>query len=101
MPSLMLPTDDGPHDLGASSPPASTAATPDEALNHEWITWAGLLFEAASELERRVAATLREHDLAYGVFVVLLLLARSEGGRLRMSELSRRLAITTGGVARL
>jgi MarR family transcriptional regulator, 2-MHQ and catechol-resistance regulon repressor len=94
----MKPTDGASTDLTATS---ATAREPTDALGHELITLAGLLFEAEAALEQRIAATLRDHGLATGAFEVLLRLGRSEGDRLRMSELSRRLAITTGGTTRL
>lgn len=97
MSSTMMPTERLLTDPESPSAPISAEA----ALDHDLITLAGLLFEAESALEQRVTSTLREYDVATGVFEVLLRLGRSEGGRLRMSELSRRLAITTGGATRL
>jgi DNA-binding MarR family transcriptional regulator len=78
----------------------SPATTAD--INHELITLTGLLLEAESALERRIAATLRDQvGIAPEAFEVLLRLSRSPQGRLRMSELSERLAITTGGTTRM
>ncbi|SDR91118.1 MarR family winged helix-turn-helix transcriptional regulator [Microlunatus soli] len=71
-------------------------------LDNDLITLAGLLFEAESALEQRVAATLRARvGIAPEAFEALLRLSRSPQGRLRMSELSRRMSITNGGTTRL
>lgn len=71
-------------------------------LDHELITLAGLLIEAGAAFERRLAATLRGRvGIAPEAFEALLRLSRSPQGRLRMSELSRRMSITNGGTTRL
>lgn len=72
------------------------------ALDDPLITTFGRLLEASSGLERRLARTIEaEADLPITWFEVLLRVARSDGGRLMMSELSQQLALTTGGVTRL
>ena len=77
-------------------------AQPSPDLDHELITLAGLLFEAEAAFERRVSATLRRDvGIAPEAFEALLRLSRSPQGRLRMSELSRRMSITNGGTTRL
>jgi len=70
-------------------------------INHPLITLAGLLIEAESALFSRVTATIRSVGIATDAFEVLLRLSRSPNGRLRMSELSRQLTITTGGASRM
>lgn len=72
-----------------------------EVINHELITLTGLLIEAESALLERINATLRQVGIGTDAFEVLLRLSRSPEGRLRMSELSRRLTITTGGATRM
>lgn len=73
-----------------------------DPLDDPLITTFGRLLEATSGLERRLGRTLEsETDLPFTWFEVLLRVARSEGGRLMMSELSQQLALTTGGVTRL
>lgn len=70
-------------------------------INHPLITLTGLLIEAESLLFARATATLRSAGIAGDAFEVLLRLSRSPHGRLRMSELSRQLTITTGGASRM
>lgn len=70
-------------------------------INHPLITLTGLLIEAESALFTRVSSTLRSVGIATDAFEVLLRLSRSPDGRLRMSELSRQLTITTGGATRM
>jgi len=71
-------------------------------LDDPLITTFGRLLEATSSLERRLGRTIEsETGLPFTWFEVLLRVARSEGGRLMMSELSQQLALTTGGVTRL
>jgi DNA-binding MarR family transcriptional regulator len=87
-----------------TDPIATDAPTPAGTadINHELITLTGLLLEAESALEKRITATLRDRvGIAPEAFEVLLRLTRSPRGRLRMSELSERLAITTGGTTRM
>lgn len=72
-----------------------------DVINHELITLTGLLIEAESALLERINATLRQVGIGTDAFEVLLRLSRSPEGRLRMSELSRRLTITTGGATRM
>ena len=71
-------------------------------IDHELVTLAGLVLETGTALERHLATTLRERSgIGAAAFEVLLRLARTPAGRLRMSELSRRLDITTGGTTRM
>ncbi|QDP96396.1 MarR family transcriptional regulator [Microlunatus elymi] len=88
------------HTLAVS--PARTASSGKSERDHELITLAGLLFEAGSAVRNRVSATLRDEvGIAPEAFEVLLRLSRSPQGRLRMSELSHHLDITTGGTTRM
>lgn len=74
----------------------------EELLDDPWLTDVGLLLEAQAALQRRVDAALRARaGMALPVFEVLVRLARSPRSRLRMSELSRQLSLTTGGITRL
>lgn len=70
-------------------------------INHPLITLTGLLIEAESSLFARASATIRATGIATDAFEVLLRLSRSPHGRLRMSELSRQLTITSGGASRM
>jgi DNA-binding MarR family transcriptional regulator len=71
-------------------------------IDHQLITLAGLMIEASAAFERRLSETLRtEVGIAAEAFEALLRLSRSPQGRLRMSELSRRMSITNGGTTRL
>ena len=74
----------------------------DDLLNDPRLTEAGLLIEAEAALVRRLDADLRAHGgMPLATFEVLVRLARSPDRRLRLSELSRQLSLTTGGVTRL
>ena len=70
-------------------------------LNDERLTLAGLFFEAhaglSAELERRLEA---ECGLSISSFEVLLRLARSEGRRLRMSDLAAQVTLSSSGLTR-
>lgn len=62
----------------------------------------GLLLEAHSRLTRLLDTDLQASDgISLQTFEVLLRIARSEYGRVTMSELADSVAITTGGVTRL
>src|SRR4051794_25640045 len=71
------------------------------ALDDARLTLAGLFFEAhagvATELEHRLEA---ECGLTVSSFEVLLRLARSEGGRLRMSDLAAQVPLSASGLTR-
>lgn len=74
-----------------------------EALvDDDYITLAGLLVETANGLELRIDDNLRrEVDLPVTTFEVLIRLIRSPNESVRLIDLGRELAITTGGVTRL
>ena len=65
------------------------------------ITLVGLVFETAAGLHRAVAPLLeRECELAGQDFDILIRLARTPGGRLRMSDLAAQTALTPSGLTR-
>lgn len=62
----------------------------------------GLLLEAQARLTRLFDRLLRDSaGISLQTFEVLLRIARSDGGRVTMSELAGAVALTTGGVTRL
>ncbi|MFN8148589.1 MAG: MarR family transcriptional regulator [Candidatus Nanopelagicales bacterium] len=66
------------------------------------VTTFGRLLEACHGLEVRLGAQLEgAAGIPLGTFEVLLRLSRSPEGALTMGELSRQLALTTGGITRL
>ena len=65
------------------------------------ITAIGLFSEAFAGLTARFAAQFAEHHLAPVEFEVLVRLARSPCGRLRMTDLSCQTNVTTSGVTRV
>jgi DNA-binding MarR family transcriptional regulator len=65
------------------------------------ITLVGLVFETATGLHRAVAPLLeRECELAGQEFDILIRLARTPGGRLRMSDLAAQTGLTPSGLTR-
>jgi len=65
------------------------------------ITLAGLVFETALGLRRAVGPSLeRQCELAGQEFEILIRLARTPGGRLRMSDLASQTALTPSGLTR-
>ncbi len=70
-------------------------------LDDERLTAIGLLFEVHQGLTRRLADQLGEHGLPPAEFEVLLRLARSPEGRLRMSDLAVQVGLSTSGLTRL
>jgi DNA-binding MarR family transcriptional regulator len=71
-------------------------------LADDRITLAGLLLEAAASLLRVTQPTLESRGLSSQWFEALLRLARTPGGRLRMSELASSMtSITPSGLTRL
>lgn len=61
----------------------------------------GLLNEVHSSLSARFVAQFAEHKLDAVQFETLVRLARSPGGRLRMSDLSNQTGLSTSGVTRV
>jgi DNA-binding MarR family transcriptional regulator len=73
----------------------------EELTRDERITAMGLLSEAFVGLSARFSAQLAEHNLALVEFEVLLRLARSAEGQLRMTDLSSQTSLTTSGITRV
>lgn len=84
-----------------AQPPVPTLGGVDTNLDDDRLTLAGLLFEAsaglATTLERELAT---DSGLSQQWFEVLLRLARTPGGRLRMVDLARQVLITPSGLTR-
>lgn len=77
------------------------AGTPKRASKIDRITLVGLVFETASGLRRAVSPPLeRQCELAGQEFEILIRLARTSGGRLRMSDLAAQTALTPSGLTR-
>ena len=75
--------------------------TPGSSTELDRITLVGLVFETASGLHRVVDAPLvRQCDLAGQDFEILIRLARTPGGRLRMSDLAAQTDLTPSGLTR-
>ncbi len=65
------------------------------------ITLVGLIFETASGLHRVIGPPLeRQCELAGQDFEILIRLARTPGGRLRMSDLAAQTALSPSGLTR-
>lgn len=76
-------------------------AEPIPAAADERLTVMGLLAETYAGLARRWAAELTAFGLSLVEFEVLLRLARSPEGRLRMSDLAAQASVTVSGVTRV
>ncbi len=88
------------HDLYVAEHPAPFV--PPCGIDDPRIHTFGLLLEAHARLTRLLDADLQDSDgISLQTFEVLLRIARSEYGRVTMSELADSVAITTGGVTRL
>jgi DNA-binding MarR family transcriptional regulator len=74
---------------------------PHGPLDDDRSTALGLFLEAHDSLQRRLGPQLAEHGLPPGEFEALLRLARTPGGRLRMSDLASQLRLSTSGATRL
>ena len=74
---------------------------PPEVHEDQRITAFGLFAEAYTGLVARFTAQLAEHGLSLVEFEVLVRLARSPARRLRMSELSAQVSLTTSGITRV
>jgi MarR family 2-MHQ and catechol resistance regulon transcriptional repressor len=72
-----------------------------DELDDPRLTVAGLLAETWVGFSARLAAQLGEHGLDGAEFEVLLRLARSPGGSLRMSDLAAQTSLTSSGITRL
>jgi MarR family 2-MHQ and catechol resistance regulon transcriptional repressor len=72
-----------------------------DTLDDPRLTVAGLLSETWVGFAGRIAAQLSEHGLDGAEFEVLLRLARSPDGLLRMSDLAAQTSLTSSGITRL
>lgn len=70
-------------------------------LDDERLTAVGLLMEVHQGLTRKFASGLAEHDLSDNELEVLLRVGRTQGGRLRMSDLAVQATLTTSGCTRV
>lgn len=70
-------------------------------IDDERITTFGLLHEAHGRLAHAFDRTFRGLGIGGGIYEVLLRVGRSPDGQVRMSDLARQLAVTTGGATRL
>src|SRR3569833_3717510 len=70
-------------------------------LEDSRITAIGLFVEALAGLTALLSAQTSEHGLGMVDFEVLMRLARSEGGELRMTDLSAQTGLSTSGVTRV
>lgn len=78
-----------------------TDAALDRALADERLTVMGLLAEAYAGLDARGSAQLAEHGLSPVEFEVVIRLARSPMGLLRMTDLAAQTSVTNSGVTRV
>lgn len=74
---------------------------PPELHDDHRITAFGLFAEAYTGLVARFSAQLADHGLSLVEFEVLVRLARSPEQRLRMTELSGQVSLTTSGITRV
>ena len=90
-------------DLTASDPSRSDAGTQDPAslFDDERLTLAGLFGETWTSLAARATLQLAEHGMSPVEFEVMIRLARSPLGSLRMTDLSAQTSLTTSGVTRV
>jgi len=70
-------------------------------LDDPRITAMGLFIEAYTGINARFSAQLAEHKLGQVDFEVLMRLARSHGGELRMTDLAAQTGLSTSGVTRV
>lgn len=84
-------------------PETQTAAPVEAALasSDERLTLIGLFAEAFAGIESHGTRQLAEHGLSTVEFEVMLRLARSPMGLLRMTDLSAQTSVTTSGVTRV
>ncbi|MEJ7584316.1 MAG: MarR family transcriptional regulator [Acidimicrobiales bacterium] len=76
-------------------------STHPDPLEDERLTLLGLFLETHDGLLRRLSPQLEEHGLPQGEFEALLRVARTPGGRLRMSDLAAQLSLSASGLTRL
>ena len=86
-------------DTGAGT--GAGAVVPVPGIEDERLTVMGLLAETFAGLTARGAAQLAVHGLSSVEFEVLLRLARSPAGLLRMTDLTAQTSLTSSGVTRV
>lgn len=72
-----------------------------ELLDDPRITAIGLFVEAFTGLNARLGSQIGQHNLGMVDFEVLLRLARSAGGELRMTDLAAQTGLSTSGITRV
>jgi MarR family 2-MHQ and catechol resistance regulon transcriptional repressor len=72
-----------------------------EQLDDPRITAIGLFVEAYTGLNARLSSQIGEHNQGMVDFEVLMRLARSSGGELRMTDLAAQTGLSTSGVTRV
>jgi DNA-binding MarR family transcriptional regulator len=72
-----------------------------DLLDDPRLTLMGLFAETFAGLSSKAMPSIAAHGLVENEFAVLLRLARSEGGRLRMSDLTAQMSLTGSGVTRV
>jgi len=82
----------------STMPAPTTIPSPRDPRLDAWRTFLVAHAQVRRQLERELQA---EQSLALGEYEVLLLLARADERRLRMSELADRLVLSRSGVTRL
>ncbi len=83
------------------TPPPVPPADRADVLDDPRLTEMGLLMEVATSLTRLFGDQIAEHDLVPSEFEVLMRLARSPGGQLRMNDLARQIGLSSSGLTRL
>jgi DNA-binding MarR family transcriptional regulator len=72
-----------------------------ELLDDPRITAIGLFVEAFTGLNTRLSSQIGQHNLGMVDFEVLVRLARSAGGELRMTDLAAQTGLSTSGITRV
>jgi DNA-binding MarR family transcriptional regulator len=72
-----------------------------ERLDDPRITAIGLFVEAFTGLNARLSSQIGQHNLGMVDFEVLVRLARSAGGELRMTDLAAQTGLSTSGITRV
>ncbi len=85
-----------------TDPPQSPRSPTDaDLLGDSRLTAMGLLIETFSAIDERIERELETHGLGSSSFEVLIRLSRSEGYRLRMTELAAQSTLTNSGLTRV
>ncbi|HMJ74334.1 MAG TPA: MarR family transcriptional regulator [Iamia sp.] len=85
----------------APTAPAPTVDPRRAALDDPRLTAAGLLFEVTNGLAGQLASQISDAGVSMSEFEVLLRLSRSDGTRLRMSDLATQANLSSSGLTRL